>query len=619
MGKEIKRESDLNYCENDIQNFHCWERIGIDNGHIIYKCIQCKKCYREKIKYVKNKKSKIDASPIASILIPVFKREKLLKWGLYSLSKQDCPYPFEVIILNDGIQDKTEEICNQFKDKLNIRYIFTGQRNQEKIVWRCPGFCLNIGVKKSKSSYIIFTCPEIFHLDKFAVKKTIEMLKKDRKILVRPKGKDDQKGIFLKQIEETNGNSPNLKKLDSLKGLQTHLPFFLGMHKEEFLCIGGYDEDFTGWAYDDSDLIGRLKRYGCKHVYIDSTIVHLYHPRHRMGIEFTQKMYKHNKELYEWKDKTGVVYSNKNKYWGEEKEQSIDSAILTDNSWKLLKIPKKAHFYWGNSVLPYLRYLTLLSFHKYNPDWEINLYIPPKQYTGAFLDTQRSFNFIGRDYFPNLKRISKINIKIMNFKFIEEKCKGLEKDYLSRAEVYKSDFLRWYLLSTVGGLWSDMDIMYFKSMNDMEINNSYNKDIDNVISLHPKYKHSVGFMLSAPNNSYYDYILEKAKIKFNPKHYQSIGVTLLNPEFPTVESIQKKFPYIKTINLPIKTVYAYDALIIPTIYNSNNLNLYNKFSIGLHWYAGHSLAKKYTNEINHMNYSNYNNLLCKTIRKIYGT
>jgi len=286
--------------------------------------------------------------------------------------------------------------------------------------------------------------------------------------------------------------------------------------------------------------------------------------------------------------------------------------------WKLEKIPKKAHFYWGNATLPYLRYLTLLSFYRHNPDWEINLYVPEKPYTGACLDTQSAFKFEGRDYFPNLRGISKIKIRTLTDKFIKETCKGLEKDYLSRAEVYKSDFLRWHLLSTVGGLWSDMDIMYFKSMNDMEINKYYNKDINTVISLHPKYKHSVGFMLSSPNNPYYAYILKKAKENFHPEHYQSIGVTLLNPEFPTVESINKRFPGIKAIDIPITTVYAYHALIIPAIYNYKNINYYDKNSIGLHWYAGHHLAKEYINKVTHRNYSEFNNVLCRTIAKVYG-
>ena len=41
-------------------------------------------------------------------------------------------------------------------------------------------------------------------------------------------------------------------------------------------------------------------------------------------------------------------------------------------------IPKIAHFYWGNEILPFLRYITIYSFSILNPDWEIKLYLPTK-------------------------------------------------------------------------------------------------------------------------------------------------------------------------------------------------------------------------------------------------
>ena len=44
--------------------------------------------------------------------------------------------------------------------------------------------------------------------------------------------------------------------------------------------------------------------------------------------------------------------------------------------WHLDKIPKILHVYWGGSSLPKLRYLTIESFAKYNPDWEVRVYVP---------------------------------------------------------------------------------------------------------------------------------------------------------------------------------------------------------------------------------------------------
>ncbi len=562
--------------------------------------------------------------PIASILIPSFKRVELLKWGLYSLAKQESPYPFEVIVLNDGIEDGTKELCKEYSDRLNIRYIYTGHRNEEKTIWRCPGFCLNIGVKRAKSNYIILTCPEIFHLDKFAVKKTIEKLQAKRKIMVKPVGFDDQKNEYLSHVIETNGEISSRFDLNKMVELHTTLPFFLGFHKEEFTCIGGYDEDMIGWAYDDTDLIRRMQCYSIKYESIDSKIVHLYHPRHRQGIDENRKMFLHNKNIYEQKMKSGVLYSNKGREWGVlDKDYSnyFDNELYTEKLWKFKKIPKVVHFYWGNEKLPYLRYLSVLSFKIHNPEWKIKFYVPPKSYKGLCLDTQSSFDFTGVDYFPNLKNIEEVEIIKVNFDFISNVCEGLEGVHLSRQEVYRSDFLRWHLLSTEGGLWSDMDIMFFKPVSDMYINKKGNEDATTLISLHPTYGHSVGFMLSAPNNNYYTHILQQAKKSFNPVDYQSIGVNLLNKDFGSIQKIETQFPELKgTVkDIPLITVYAYDALVIPTIYNYSNMGRYTSNSIGLHWYAGHHLAKQYVTKITHLNYNDYSNVLAKTIRKVYGT
>ena len=37
-------------------------------------------------------------------------------------------------------------------------------------------------------------------------------------------------------------------------------------------------------------------------------------------------------------------------------------------------------------------------------------------------------------------------------------------------ESFKADFLRWRLLATAGGLWSDFDIIYFKPMESLYLN-----------------------------------------------------------------------------------------------------------------------------------------------------
>lgn len=49
--KEIRRSSEK-WCFFDAHFRHYWERVGVDNGHIIYRCPQCGKCKAEPIEWL---------------------------------------------------------------------------------------------------------------------------------------------------------------------------------------------------------------------------------------------------------------------------------------------------------------------------------------------------------------------------------------------------------------------------------------------------------------------------------------------------------------------------------------------------------------------------------------
>ncbi len=54
----------------------------------------------------------------------------------------------------------------------------------------------------------------------------------------------------------------------------------LGIWKQDLLNINGWEENFTGWGYEDSDLVIRLLRSGVQRkngrFYIP--VIHLWHP-----------------------------------------------------------------------------------------------------------------------------------------------------------------------------------------------------------------------------------------------------------------------------------------------------------------------------------------------------
>ncbi len=255
----------------------------------------------------------------ASLLVTTYKRPHLLKWGLESLSKQNPDFEWEVLVLNDGLPDETEELCQGYAEKgLPVRYIFTGQRHLEGAEkWRVPGFALNIGAKLSQAPVIILSCAEMYHLDSDSIEKLTEPVLENSLRLAIPKGKDDTE-TFLRDLESAQDNA-SLEIYDRLPDLNVRLPFVMGVSRKRFVDIGGYDEDFTGIAFDDDDIVGRLCEDGCHYRQVAARVVHLFHPRGgKAGHDYTTKWVQ-NRDLYHARQ--GVVYRNLGREWGDPKTE----------------------------------------------------------------------------------------------------------------------------------------------------------------------------------------------------------------------------------------------------------------------------------------------------------
>jgi mannosyltransferase OCH1-like enzyme len=239
-----------------------------------------------------------------------------------------------------------------------------------------------------------------------------------------------------------------------------------------------------------------------------------------------------------------------------------------------LRVPKVLHVYWGGGILPYMRYLTVKSFMEYNPEWEIILWQP--QYPFArrtWTSWEQNYDNICDDYYQKLLDLP-ISKRYIDYEFF-----GFSN---SMSEVHKSDFIRLYLLARYGGVWSDMDIIYFKSIENLFANSQKNENKDTFVCI-SHYGHSAGFMMSAPGSKYFKRLEQMTKTEFDPAGYQSIGPTMFTKYFPTIQSINKLSP---AVNIGMDAVYSHDAMKIESIIDGTKAS-FTKYSIGLHWYAGH--------------------------------
>ena len=169
-----------------------------------------------------------------------------------------------------------------------------------------------MGAKLCNGDVIIICCPEIYHFDN-SIDSLVKPFKKNKKLMTIPNiARDD---ISKKVLDFLNGVGKIDRRLFRLcKDLKHTLPFCMGLDKKTFMEIGGYDEDFVGFAWEDIDLVSRLVTYGCQYSKVPCSIIHLWHKRGTSkGGNYHEKI-KINRQLYE--ERINIIKRNEGKKWG---------------------------------------------------------------------------------------------------------------------------------------------------------------------------------------------------------------------------------------------------------------------------------------------------------------
>jgi len=255
--------------------------------------------------------------------------------------------------------------------------------------------------------------------------------------------------------------------------------------------------------------------------------------------------------------------------------------------------------------------MSIYSFKKLNPDWEIVFVIP------LFVNSEA--RWAGKQYenaskcMDYLKNVTTdLMIRPMVFDFEEI---GLANDM---NEVHKSDFLRYYLLYKHGGVWSDMDILYIQPI-DMLHHNKKNIKSSTYYFWQKENSipgHAIGFLMGIPGSQFFYDVFEAAKKNFNPNDYQTIGADLLNTQFN--EKVMRR--YRDSISIDKNAVYAINHDDKEFLYEKTNTGMLTQDSIGIHWYGGSEYVKDLTIKVNHTNFKTYNNdgTVMERLRVLFG-
>lgn len=256
-----------------------------------------------------------------TISITTFRRPKHLRHSLrtlYCQALKDC----EIIVANDATPDDTEEIVASFGGA--VEYLFTGQHNTERdIVSRVPGFAHNIVARRSSADILVLSNSDVYHLGD-TVQAIIDAVARDPRIIATVEEVYDDDGRLIDTLD-TASAADIARRIKEIKAIpeksrvqpqaDPRMPYLMGMRRAAFIAIGGHDEDFTGYACEDVDLVERLCEYGCYYVFTPGELIHMYHGARNKRWKVSQQDIQYNLQLLN--ERRGTVYRNTTREWGQ--------------------------------------------------------------------------------------------------------------------------------------------------------------------------------------------------------------------------------------------------------------------------------------------------------------
>ena len=242
---------------------------------------------------------------LISLIITTYNRPDALNAVLLALLQQ-TDSAFEIIIADDGSTQKTADLIHGFqrKKQLLIQHIWQVDNGFQAAKIR------NKGILAAMGDYLIF-------LDGDCVPRPC-FIAKHRKLAAAGYFISGNRSLFSKNYTSdflTHSLSVGTFHwwsygLLRLQGkINRWFPLFflpmgcfrrahpnrwrgvktcnLAVWKSDLITINGFDESYTGWGYEDSDLVIRLIRSGVKHKSgrFATTVLHLWHPENSRSQE----------------------------------------------------------------------------------------------------------------------------------------------------------------------------------------------------------------------------------------------------------------------------------------------------------------------------------------------
>ncbi|KKT30509.1 MAG: hypothetical protein UW27_C0002G0027 [Parcubacteria group bacterium GW2011_GWA1_44_13] len=231
-----------------------------------------------------------------SIILPTHNGASYIKQSIESVLKQ-THQNFELIIINDGSSDNSEEIIKSFLDT-RIKYI----KNDINLGLQKT---LNLGINLAEGEYIARIDDDDFWNDEDKLIKQIELFKTNSKLVLVGTGMHAIDGAGNKKFDlilpETD------KKIrGQILSRTSFIHSSVCFPKKAFLEVGGFDESERTKHVEDHDLWLKFGSLGKFHNIPSCSVTVRFHNKSVIGKNFRQQQYREMALIFKY----GKYYPN---------------------------------------------------------------------------------------------------------------------------------------------------------------------------------------------------------------------------------------------------------------------------------------------------------------------
>jgi glycosyltransferase involved in cell wall biosynthesis len=198
-----------------------------------------------------------------SIVLSCYKRGKQLAKTLESIRAQAMSA--EIVIVEDGCDGITEKLARQYKAK------YFQKRRADLPAFQNPSRVHNIGIRNSTGKVVVLQGGEVmYNTAPDGLSKLVEPVLLNRLVATTP------------IVQALNAQGEVTEMLCAPEGPRAGwiINFCLAVHRSALEKIGGFEEGYTGYGFEDDQLMYSLRKIGISAKYMTDVLVsHQYHER----------------------------------------------------------------------------------------------------------------------------------------------------------------------------------------------------------------------------------------------------------------------------------------------------------------------------------------------------